>query len=57
MGILIYKRKLIKLGNHSRAIVLPINFLKKYSEEIEEVIIEEHPDKLIIKLKDKVNVE
>ncbi len=57
MKPLIYTRKLIKLGKHSRAVVLPINFIKKYSEypKIKQVVIEEYPDRLIIKLEGKEN--
>lgn len=49
-----HTKKLIKLGKYSRAIVLPINFLKKCSgyPEIKEVILEEYPDKLVIKFKE-----
>lgn len=42
-----YKKKLIKLGN-SKAIVLPMNFLKKFPDA-KEILIEEYPNKLIIK--------
>ena len=46
-----YIKKLIKLGKTSKALVIPINFLKQYSGEIKEVIVKEYPDKLIIKAK------
>jgi len=48
-----YTRKLIKLGKSSKAIVLPSRILKKYPE-LKEVIIEEFPDKLIIKFEMEV---
>jgi len=46
-----YTKTLIKLGKTSKAIVLPINFLKKYSEypHINKVLVEEYSDKLVIK--------
>lgn len=46
-----YTKKLIKLGKTSKAMVLPINFLKKYSEYpyINKVVVEEYPDKIVIK--------
>lgn len=46
-----YKRKLIKLGKSSKVVVIPLSFLKKCSEypNINEVIIEEYPEKLEIK--------
>ena len=53
-----YTKKLIKLGKHSKALVIPINFLKQYSGEIKEVIVKEYPNKLIIKVKvDKIMLE
>jgi len=52
-----YTKKLIKLGKTSKAIVLPINFLKKCSEypQINKVIVEEYSDKLVIKFTEDKN--
>jgi len=46
-------KKLIKLGKISKAVVLPINFLK-FNPEAKEVVIEEYPDKLVIKFQEEV---
>ena len=46
-------RKLIKLGKSSKAVVLPIKFLK-LNPEAKEIIMEEYPDKIIIKFQEEV---